>query len=697
MNRLLLLLSIVFLILGSTAYGQSGSDSTALADESTPFEVEDVVITGTLKPVRLSQSPVKVEVISAKFLQQQMPVTNLMEGIALINGLQEVNACGVCYTNSISINGLPGAYTAVLIDGMPMFGNLASVYGLNGLPVTIIDRIEVIKGPNSTLYGSEAMAGVVNVITKSPALQAPVALDMMLTTHGEVFTNANVTSRLGKGYFLLGLNSAYMNRFEDDNADGMGDLPAMDRWSFFGKYTRGLSHNRNLSISGRIFYEDRRNGVEGFVRDRSYRQLRGSEDLYGESIFTRRGELFGSWELGSRLRWDYSASWHDQDSYYGSDHYVASQGILFSNLIWNPNWKNHDIVAGLTARFQYYDDNTVATADSVNGMWLNQPERQAIPGIFVQDEWALGKKVTLLLGGRLDHYQAHGAIPSPRISFKYRVSPFTTLRGNMGTGFRIVNLFTEDHAFVTGQREVIIAEKLNPERSITTTANLHHLYQLSGLGEGSLDLDGHFTHFTNKINPDYDTPGKIIYANSPGFTRSRGISGQWDHAFSEVLRMNVGMTWLRVEETEWDEQGRQSTTPVPFAPNWSGVATASYQLLRHGLTFAYTSQLTGAMALPEVYDVDEAGDLLLHPRSQRSRPFAQHHLRMSKRWERSGVECYGGVTNLLDFRQPITPLSGFNDPNFATGFSPWFDTAYSYAPIHGREWFVGIKWAFNRS
>ena len=652
------------------------------ADSTSEYQHEDVVITGTLKPVSVAQSPVKIDVITSRYLQQQLPVTNLMEGISLLPGLQEVNACGVCYTNAISINGLPGSYTAVLIDGMPLYGSLASVYGLNGLPITIIERIEVIKGPNSTLYGSEAMAGVVNVITKNPATQARVAVDLLGTSHAEAFLNANVTLPLGGGHLLTGLSGTYMNRYEDDNLDGFGDLPAMDRWSLFMKWQRPLSHNRKLALAARLFSEDRRNGVEAFVKNRAYRQLRGSEQVYGESIFTRRAEAFGSWEMGPQLRWDFSGSWHQQDSYYGSDAYEARQGTLFSNLLWNERLGSHDLLTGFTFRGQFYDDNTQATMAAPG----NQPSLQWIPGLFVQDEWSLGSSLALLSGLRVDHYDAHGFIPSPRISVKWQPSLVHTFRANAGTGFRIVNLFTEDHAFVTGQREVLIEEELKPEQSITATLSWHYLPGRKGQW-GSIDLDGHFTHFSNKINPDYDSPGLIRYANSEGFTQSYGLSGQWSYS-SGRLALQLGGTWMEVTETSPDAYGRWQRNALPFAPRWTSVATLQWILPKDWL-IAYTGQITGPMALPEVFDLDEMGDLQLSPRPTTSKPFGQHHLRCSKQWGSLEASC--GVTNLLDFRQPVTPLSGWNDPNAQPGFSPWFDAAYSYAPIHGREWFVGLR------
>ena len=113
--------------------------------------LSEVVVTGSMKPTFVTDSPIKVDVITAKQLNTFLPAasSSIVENVQLVNGVQEVIACGVCYTNSISINGLPGPYTAVLMDGTPIYGNLASVYGLNGIPNMIIDRFEVIKGPSS--------------------------------------------------------------------------------------------------------------------------------------------------------------------------------------------------------------------------------------------------------------------------------------------------------------------------------------------------------------------------------------------------------------------------------------------------------------------------------------------------------------------------------------------------------------------
>lgn len=657
------------------------------------FGLEEVVVSGTLKETFVKDSPVKVDVITSAFLDKTTSPTNLVEAIQLVNGVTEVVACGVCFTNSISINGLPGPYTAVLIDGSPMYGNLASVYGLNGIPKTIIDRFEVIKGPSSTLYGSEAVAGVINVITKNPERQPLLSLDIMGTSHLESFGDISYAPKIGKFNGLIGFNYAYINDFDDDNGDSFSDVVNLDRIALFTKWSQKRANYKKFTITGKYYKEDRRNGVEAFLTNRAYRDLRGSDSVYGESIYTERFELFGTYEFQTEeyLKLDYSFSDHDQDSYYGSDSYKAHQKIGYANLIWNKVLNLHDLTVGATARLQSYDDNTIATGDTLNGLFVNQADNQFVPGIFAQDEWTISDKLTILTGARLDHYKEHGLIFAPRLSAKYNPSTWTTLRGNFGTGFRIVNLFTEDHAFVSGNRTIEILEDLEPESSYNGTLNFNYIFSW-GKSQGSLDIDAYYTYFTNAILPNYDDPNKIIYENSKGFAESKGIGINFTQSFESPLSYNVGFNVQRATQTEPDNEGINQTTPIVFAANWSGSSSINYDWKKKGLNFAYTLRLTGPMALPEVFDLDPTGQPLVTARPTISKPFAFQNIQVVKSFKNTPFQIYVGIQNVMDARQEISPLVGFNDPSTAVGFSPYFDTSYAYAPIHGREIYVGIKW-----
>ena len=215
------------------------------------------------------------------------------------------------------------------------------------------------------------------------------------------------------------------------------------------------------------------------------------------------------------IRIDASYNYHHQDSYYGNTKYEAFQNIYFANLIWNKSiGHNHNFISGLTYRYQTFVDSTLA----------NINERKFIPAFFVQDEITLNKKWTSLLGIRTDFHDEHGFIFSPRLNFKFKPKTYTTVRLNAGTGFRLVNLFAEDHAFLTGTREVLVVEDLKPEESYNINLNVNHIFSL-GRSTGTLDIDAFYTYFTNKITPDYDVnPNQIIYANLNGFSVSRGLA-----------------------------------------------------------------------------------------------------------------------------------------------------------------------------
>jgi outer membrane cobalamin receptor len=157
-------------------------DSTVVSKAKIKMStIDDVVLTGTIKPFSRSKSPVAVEVYSQKFFQKN-PTPSIFEAIAMVNGVKPQLNCSVCNTGDIHINGLEGPYTMILIDGMPIVSSLSTVYGLSGIPNSLVDRIEVVKGPASSIYGSEAMGGVINIITKN-ALTAPKLSVDMMTAH----------------------------------------------------------------------------------------------------------------------------------------------------------------------------------------------------------------------------------------------------------------------------------------------------------------------------------------------------------------------------------------------------------------------------------------------------------------------------------------------------------------------------------
>ncbi|EJL74195.1 TonB-dependent receptor plug domain-containing protein [Chryseobacterium populi] len=644
--------------------------------------IDDVVITGTIKPVSRSKSPVAVEIYSQKFFQKN-PTPNIFEAISMVNGVKPQLNCSVCNTGDIHINGLEGPYTMILIDGMPIVSSLSTVYGLSGIPNSLVDRIEMVKGPASSLYGSEAMGGVINIITKN-ALTAPkLSADLMTGTWSENNFDLSTKFNLGKdAASLLSLNYFNFTKRIDQNKDNFTDAALQNRISVFNKWNFQRKDNRLGSFALRYLYEDRFGGEMQWNR-----YYRGSDTVYGESIYTNRVEAFGvyQWPLKEQIISQFSYNYHNQDSFYGSNPFDALQKVAFTQTYWDKTFGNHDLILGLSFKKTFYDDNTPGTL-SADG-FTNEPMKSPIWGAFIQDQWEINSKNTLLLGYRFDYDKIHHSIHSPRFAWKFSPNPYHTLRFNFGTGFRVVNLFTEDHAALTGSREVVIKSDLKPEKSIN--GNLNYIWKIP-VGDRLINLDASafYTYFSNKIVGDFDTePDKIIYDNLHGYGISRGASVNVDFSFSFPLSVNLGVTYLDVYQKLDD--GNEKIQQL-HAPKWSGTYALTYKF-PNALTLDFTGQFYGPMRLPVLPN---------DYRPEYSPFYSLANIQISKSF-RSGFEVYCGVKNLFNFvpkdplMRPFDPFDQHvddpvNNPNHYT-----FDTTYGYAPMQGIRGFLGVKYTLK--
>ena len=250
-------------------YGAAEARVTVMAGGTSSLEIElrpaalsldPVVVTGTLRETRVSESPVKVDVVTGGYLRRKS-TSNLMETVELVNGLYRQVDCGVCYTDNIRINGMEGPYTAVLIDGMPIMSALASVYGLNGINPSLIERIEVVKGPSSTLYGTEAMGGVVNVITKDSRFAPRVTAEAQGTSWGRWTVDAAAAPSSGEVSALVSGTHTRADRFLDGNGDGFTEVARRQFTSGGVRLTRyALMGRGRLTVDATRFAEDRRGG-----------------------------------------------------------------------------------------------------------------------------------------------------------------------------------------------------------------------------------------------------------------------------------------------------------------------------------------------------------------------------------------------------------------------------------------------------
>ncbi len=650
-------------------------------------QLNEVIISGTLKPVSKLNSPVPVEVYSKDFFIAN-PSPSVFESIGIINGVRPQLNCNICNTGDIHINGQEGSYTMVLIDGLPIVSGLSTVYGLTGIPQSLIEQIEIVKGPASTLYGSEAIGGLINLITKVPENTSKFSFDTFGSGWGEVNTDLGYKYNLNNNsQGIIGVNYFNYSNPIDNNNDGFTDLTLVDRISIFNK----IDIKNKLSIATRFVYEDRWGGEINW--NKSYR---GGDDIYGESIFTNRIELFGKYTFDENLFFQFSFNNHNQNSVYGKTIFDAYQAIGFGQLIWNKNFKSNDFIIGLAYRYTHYDDDTTATYNE--NLMSNEAEIINLPGLFIQDEIKIGEYNSLLVGFRYDYNSIHGNIFTPRLNYKIlNKKKSSTLRLSIGSGYRIARVFTEDHAALTGAREVVFLDNLNPEKSWNININyVKKIYAKQGYII-NFDSSIFWTQYSNKIIPDYDTnPNQIIYDNLNGKSIIQGVSVNFNSVFNNGLKMNIGATYIDSSIIE---------DSIEFTPylteSFHGVWKIEKGFNESGFKIDFTGNILGKMRLPRLG--------ILDPRDEYSPVFSITNLQLTKVIN-NNYEFYGGVKNILDFTPPKNSIARPFDPfdrevvfdnngnaisSIGNPYALTFDPSYVYASNQGRRFFVGMRWKIN--
>lgn len=655
----------------------------------------EVVITHSLLLNYKPADPVPTEVYTKAFFKTN-PAPSLFESMQTINGVRPQVNCNICNTGNIQINGLNGPYTMVLIDGMPIVSGLATVYGLSGIPQSLIERIEIVKGPAPARYTPEAVGGMINIITKKPQAAPLVAADIFSSSWADFNIDLGVNYKTGKkSQGILGVNYFNYENPIDYNKDGFTDVTLQDRISLFNKWQLERKDNRLFTLAGRYVYEDRWGGDM-----RWNRKFRGGDSIYGESIYTNRWEVMGTYQLPLKeiIYLQLSSNGHYQDSYYGTGAYMASQWVHFGQVTWEKSVQQHFISGGISYRYTWYDDNLSGIPLYDSTKTVNAaPFIQHLPGLFLQNEIRFNETQTLLVGGRYDYHQIYGSVFSPRINYKIASrNQKNTLRISGGNGFRVANVFTEDISSLTGSRRVLFRDELKPERSWNGNINFMRKFFPGQQTVLSLDFTTFYSYFTNRIIPDFDTdPDDVIFGNLDGSSVSKGISFNIDVVSGKGLKLMTGGTLMDVSYTHKGQTKRQLLTER-YSATWS----MSYTFPKTDLSVDYTGNVFGPMNLPVLGPLDN--------RPAESPVWSLQNLQITKRFKRY-LELYGGVKNILNYTLPTNTIARPFDPfdrnvqfdskgqAIATPDNPnalTFDSFYAYAPNQGRRPYLGLRFTF---
>lgn len=658
--------------------------ATAVNATLIPFNshLKEIVVTGTLKDVKKSESVTPVEVYTEKFFQRNISST-IYDALKNINGVFADVDNGVSNTTDIQLNGLEGNYTMILIDGVPAINGLAGTYALNTIPMSMIDRIEILKGASSTIYGSDAIAGVINIKTKSPT-NAPrfacnVALNSMLIANAD-FTLAFKIKKANSLVSVSGESNSYR---WDLNGDNFIDMPLTNRLNFFNKWSFDRKENLVADIYARYLFEDRIGGEM-----HSAKELRASNVYYSEAIRTHQWQVGTHYQLPLRekvmLQIDFSE--HRQHANYGTKIFDGLQRNGFSQLSWSKKTDAiNELLLGVSYRINYYNDNTELSVDSISG----HGKLLHIAGAFMEDELLLPKNNQLVIGARFDYNNQSGPIFTPRINYKWHSNDeLNTIRIGVGTGYRTPNLLNEGFAALNGSRQIIVHEKLQAEVALNANASYTRIQKLTG-GILNAEMNGFYTYFFNFINPDFSEPGYIIYKNNKLGAMAAGFSVNADLTFNYPLKVGVGFTYSHVFEKEKNDNGEIEKEIPTHSPPFVANFFLSYTFAAPQLSIDWTGNVVSPMLLSTVPD-----DF----RPSHSPWFTIQNIQLTKKFS-SGIELYAGVKNFFNFIQKEPFLRPFDPYNKNTSvnnpFNYRFDTTYGFTSTEGIKGFVGLRYTLH--
>jgi outer membrane receptor for ferrienterochelin and colicin len=532
------------------------------------------------------------------------------------------------------------------------------------------------------VQGFESISGQINVETLAPERAKPLFINAYLNSFGEKHINLLHRYKLGSWTALTSLHSVQPAQRIDRDDDSFMDLPLLRRylvgqqWSYGSKQANGW--HSQLGI--RWLWENRVGGQLAYQPDRDL----GSRQIYGQSVQIQQPEWWT--KTGYRFNKNHqlvllaAAFQQQQDTYFGFVNYQAKQISAYANLQheWTYN-DQHDLKAGVSFRYLNLQEDLGFDNDPLQRTYAGQYQRKdLIPGFFIENTLRLAdNRITWIAGLRADDHQQFGLRITPRSLIKYDFSANTTVRASIGTGWRIVNFFSENIALLASSRNLLFTEPLAPEQAVNMGLNLTHKYATDKLS-GYLSIDFYRTHFSNQIFPDYDTdPRLAIVQNFRGLSASNGFQADFVIRALERIEFKAGYNYLDVYREQ--EQIKQE---LPFNPKHKWISSLSYHPLSNRFQLDANFHRYGKQRLP-----DTSLNPAAYQRPDQSDAFVIMNLQFTLRF--NTLEWYVGCENIFDFRQ-LRPIISWQDP-----FGPYFDTSSVWGPTRGREFYVGARYTLT--
>lgn len=657
-----------------------------VAIAETSFMIDNVVVTANKYETKQREVATIVNVISPLIIQSTTS-NSMADVLNFQTGLRVEETCSNCGVPQIRINGLEGQYTQILMDSRPIFSSLASVYGLEQLPAGMVDRIEVIRGGGSALFGANAIAGVVNIITKEPARNFfNVSNTSAFTQQGtyDINTNLNasvVSENQKAGIYVFGVQR---NRQQyDRDKDGYSDIPTLNsttvglrsffKTSDYSKITAEYHHTTEFRRGGY--------GIDSLQPHESplTEQLKHNIDA-------------------ATMKWDmYTADSKHFVSAYTSFQHIGRDSYFGTN--YNPDayGKSTDIVSvtGAQYRFSYpcglmnadlsagveYSYNQLR--DQILGYDRNTLQRVHLGGGYVQNEWK-NKQWSILVGGRLEqHSLLEKPIFSPRANVRYTPIDPIILRVSYASGYRAPQIYEEDlHVGAVGGEVSLISldENLRPEYSHSVSGSVD-MYKRFGKWDLNLTLEGFFTQLNDVftlVENGHDALGNLLLTrtNASG-ARVAGLNVEAKVGYGHLLTFQAGYTYNHsryIQPEQWSPtiapQRRMFRTPDHY-----GYFLLNIEPVKH-FHILTNGKVTGNMLvqhfagyIPEDKEVTTPVFFEWDVKLCYDIPIYKHYT----------LEINAGVKNLLDhFQQDLD--KGMDR-----------DAGYIYGPATPRTFFAGVN------
>ncbi|HPF50389.1 MAG TPA: TonB-dependent receptor [Draconibacterium sp.] len=683
---------------------------TLLAElEADNIGLEQVVVSADRNSKSRKETPTIVNSINPDLFERVQGVT-LSEGLNFSPGLRMENNCQNCGFSQVRMNGLEGPYSQILINSRPVFSGLAGVYGLELIPVNMIERVEVVRGGGSSMYGSNAIAGTINLITKDPVannFEAGVSSSLLgLGFDSEAASDYNislngsyVTDNYQTGMSLFGF---HRNRDPfDANGDSFSELSKIKNLTLGGRFYQRLATRAKLTVDYFNIYEFRRGGNNfdlpmheaDITESVTHRINSGAVNF--DQLFREEDKLsaFGSFQTV------------DRDSYYGANQDPSAYGkttdltyafgLQYIRHISYLFFSEAVITSGLETNGGSLKDEKLGyynpELDVHYGNTIVADQRTSTQAGFIQSEWK-GNKWVLSTGLRYDHYsvgdksneedEVSGNVFSPRISFLLNLSPNLQWRSGFARGFRTPQIYDEDlHIETSGSRKVIHvnAPDLTQETSNSFTTSLDYT-QNFGRWQFQFLTEGFYTRLIHPFSNEYGTPdenGTVIYTrvNAVDGASVAGINFELNAAPSARFELQSGFT---VQKSEYDQPQEFNEKKFFRTPSTYGYLSMNYSPLSE-LNFSLTGNYTGKMLVPyfgpNIPD-PEAGELRTSPSFIDLGFKMDYDINIS---ELASVELIVGIKNIFNSYQKDFDIGINRDPG------------YVYGPLSPRTIYFGVK------